>query len=425
MGNAGSSSSSAPSLATEAAAGTEPSDEQVQEIYDSLREVFEQKSVGVGDKEWLLMKLRAKLQVEHPSAMGGPRIAPNIVDCIGQTPLVKISNKINVDGNAEVVAKVEYTNPALSVKDRIAKSMIEDAERRGIITKGETTIIDVTSGNTGIAYGMVAASKGYKAIQIIPEPYSIERRALMMALGVDVIIAKKEAGFPGAIKVYQELLDKHGSKGWAPRQFDNPANIDAHLKGTGPEIYEQCGGKIDVLVAGMGTGGTLSGCTRYLRSKNPEFICVGVEPMEVSLLSGDKPCPHGIQGISPPFIPGNAQVELIDEIIRCPTKEAMQTSKDLALKDGIAVGISAGANVWAACQLAKRPGMTGKRIVTFLPSAAERYFSTPLYADLMEQAKGLTLATFDPNTKADAVPMTNLATLKENGTQFRPGFHVT
>ena len=234
------------------------------------------------------MKLREKLQTEHPSAMGGATIAPTIVDCIGQTPLVRISNKINV-GGADVVAKVEFSNPGLSVKDRIARSMIEDAEAKGIITIGETTIVDITSGNTGVAIGVVAASKGYKAIQIIPEPYSVERRALMMALGVDVVVTKKEDGIPGALKVYQETLDRLGDKGWAPRQFDNPANIQAHLQHTGPEIWEQCGGKIDVLVAGMGTGGTLSGCTRFLRSKNPDFVCIGVEPMEVSLLSGDKP----------------------------------------------------------------------------------------------------------------------------------------
>ena len=357
--------------------------------------------------------------------MGGPRISETIVDCIGQSPLVRISTKINT-GNADVVAKVEFTNPGLSVKDRIAKSMIEDAEQKGIIQKGVTTIIDITSGNSGIAYGMVAAAKGYKAVQIIPEPYSVERRALMMAMGVEVVVTKKEDGIPGAVKVYQEQLDKYGDKGWAPRQFDNPANLAAHFKGTGPEIWEQCGGKIDVLVARMGTGGTLSGCTRFLRSKNLNFICIGVDPMESSLFNGDKPGPDGIQGISPPFIPKNAQVVLIDEIIRCPTAMALQTSQELALKDGIGCGISAGANVWVACQISKRPEMQGrKRIATILPSAAERYFSTPLYQDILEKAKQLPLATFDPNTPATAITMTTLQTLKENGTEFRPGFHVT
>jgi cysteine synthase A len=378
----------------------------------------------VQDKELLLMKLRAKLQEESPAAMGCARIDPDISKSIGQTNLVRI-NKLFMPRHAEVVAKVEFTNPGLSVKDRIAKSIIEDAEEKGLITKGETFIVDVTSGNTGIAYGVVAAAKGYKAIQIIPEPYSVERRALMMALGVEVIVTKKADGIPGAIRVYQETLDRLGEKGWAPRQFDNPANIAAHFNHTGPEIWEQCGGKIDVLVAGTGTGGTLSGVTKFLRSKNPNFLCIGVEPMEQSLFNGDKPGPHGIQGISPPFLPDNVQVELIDEVVRCATADALQTSRDLAQQEGIACGISAGANVWAACQVAQRPEMAGKRIVTILPSAAERYFSTALYQDVLAEAKALPLATFNPDTPVSGINMNTLASIKEKGTNFRPGFHVS
>jgi cysteine synthase A len=413
---------------TDAAAPEAPTDAQVNDLYDALAKVFDEKAVSDGiailDKEALLMKLRRKFEREVPSAMGCPRIDPDISQCIGQTKLVRI-NKINAPLQGEVVAKLEFLNPGLSVKDRIARSMIEDAEAKGLITPGVTTIVDVTSGNTGIAYGVVAAAKGYKAILIIPEPYSVERRAMMMALGVEVIVSKKEDSIPGAIKVYQETLDRLGDKGWAPGQFGNPANIAAHTEHTGPEIWEQCGGKVDAFVAGMGTGGTLTGVTQYLRSKNPNLLCIAVEPMEQSLLNGDGPAPHGVQGVSPPFLPDNVQVDLIDEVIRCPTAEAFKTAKELATLEGIACGISAGLNVWAACQLAKRPEMAGKRIVTVLPSAAERYFSTPLYADLVAEAKALPLATFHAETPTDGIAMNTLASLKEKGVKLRPGFHVS
>lgn len=303
--------------------------------------------------------------------------------------------------------------------------MIEVAEKEGKIQPGVHTIVDITSGNTGIAYGMVAAAKGYQAIQIIPEPYSVERRALMMAFGVDVVVTKKEDGIPGAIKVYKETLDRLGDKGFAPRQFDNPANLKAHMEHTGPEIWEQTGGQIDCIVTGMGTGGTISGVTKCLRSKNPNFKAIAVEPMESSLLNGDKPSPHGIQGISPPFLPTNACVDELDEVIRCPTAEAMATAKQLAQKEGIACGISAGANVWSALQVAKRPEMKGKRIVTFLCSQAERYFSTPLYQGLTEEAKTLPLATFDPETNTEGmIDLHSLESHKAAGTVFRPGFKV-
>jgi cysteine synthase A len=412
---------------TSSPAGTAPTEDQVNDVFDAIKKVFDEKSQGVEDKDLLLMKLRAKLQQEAPSAMGSPRIDADISQCIGQTNLVRINKLFGGASTrqAEVVAKVEFMNPGVSVKDRIALGMIEDAERKGLIEKGKTKIVDLTSGNTGIAYGVVAAAKGYKVVQVIPEPYSVERRALMMALGVEIVVTKKEDGIMGAMKVYQEILDKLGDEGWAPRQFDNPVNIQCHVEHTGPEIWEQCDGKIDALVAGMGTGGTLSGVTQYLRSKNPNFLCVGVEAMEQSLFNGDPPGPHGIQGISPPFLPDNIQAELIDEIIRCPTKEALATSRALAKEEGIACGISAGANVWAACQLAQRPEMAGKRIVTILPSAAERYFSTALYADIMEQAKNVPLATFNPETSVEGVKMHTLASLKEDGLKFRDGFHVT
>jgi len=404
----------------------------IQATYDALPE---QK-----DRDFFLMGLRSALHEKLPSAMGSPCIDQDIVECIGKTKLVKltkIQSLLNAEseipvGSAEetgeVVAKLEFTNPGLSVKDRIAKSMLLDAERKGIIKPGVHTIVDITSGNTGVGWGVVAASRGYDAIQIIPEPYSVERRALMMALGVTVKVSEKSKGFGGALKIHREVMEELGpDKAWGPLQFGNPANIEAHFQHTGPEIWEQCGGKIDAIVAGYGTGGTLSGVTRFLRSKNPDFRCYAVEAMENSILNGDKPGPHGIQGISPPFVPTNCKVEEIDEVIRCPTAKAMETAKALAKTEGIAVGISAGANVWGACQIANRPEMKGKRIVTILPSAAERYMSTNLYKDLMDEAKNLPLAGFEPETQiADNMKssMHTLESHKEAGTVFREGFRV-
>lgn len=401
----------------------------------------------INEREMFLMSLRDALQRDFPSAMGSPHIDGTIVDCIGHTRLVRIRcdrlfpslllpqsssgsspSPLPAAENrsfADVVAKVEFTNPGLSVKDRIAREMIEAAEADGKIQPGVHTIVDITSGNTGIAYGMVAASRGYRAVQIIPESYSVERRALMMALGVRVVVTKKEDGILGAIKVYNETLVALGDAAYAPRQFDNPANLRAHVEHTGPEIWEQCGGRVDAIVAGMGTGGTLSGVTRFLRSRNPAFLCIAVEPTEQSLLNGDAPGPHGIQGISPSFLPTNARVEEIDEVIRCPTSEAMATARRLAREEGIAVGISAGANVWAACQVAARPEMAGKRIVTILPSAAERYLSTALYESLLEDARNLPMATFDPATPATGIDMYTLESHQKGGTVFRPGFKVT
>ena len=399
-------------------------------------------SLSSNERDLFMMQLRLALHIEFPSAMGPPaRIDDNIVEAIGQSNLVRL-NKIplllaakNENGDtitpptpAEVVAKIEFTNPGGSVKDRIAREMIEDAERNGEIKPGVHTIVDVTSGNTGIGYGVVAASKGYDVIQIIPEPYSVERRALMMALGVKVLVSNKKDGMDGACKIHREVMQKLGpDKSWAPRQFDNPGNIKAHFEHTGPEIWEQCGGKVDAIVAAYGTGGTLSGITSYLRSKNPNFKCIAVEPMEQSLLNGDKPGPHGIQGISPSFLPTNVRVEEIDEVIRCPTSEAMKTARALAKEEGFAVGISAGANAWAASQVANRPEWKGKRIVTIFPSAAERYMSTELYESVRDEATNLPLSTFNPETVIEGqskFEMHSLASHKEAGTVFRPGFKV-
>lgn len=249
----------------------------------------------------------------------------------------------------------------------------------------------------------------------------------MMAYGVNVKVSERAEGYFGALKVHRETIEELGQDTWVPLQFGNPSNIKAHYEHTGPEIWEQCGVKIDAIVAGYGTGGTLTGVTKFLRSKNPNFRCYAVEAMESSPLNGDTPSSHGIQGISPPFIPSNVEVDLVDEVIRCPTSEAMATARKLAKTEGIAVGISAGANVWAACKVASRPEMKGKIIVTILPSAAERYMSTILYKDLMEQAMNMPLTRFDRKTKIAEYMMSSMLSSeshKKVGTVFREGFRA-
>ena len=314
-------------------------------------------------------------------------------------------------------------SPGGSVKDRIALSMIQDAESRHLIQRGKTTIVDLTSGNTGIGLGVVCASLGYKCVLIMPEPFSIERRALMTAMGVDVIVTPASAGFEVGAQEYLQVLKELGPQGWSPRQFDNPANLVAHVEHTGPEIWEQCDGRIDAIVYAYGTGGTVSGTTQFLRSKNSTFVAIAVEPTESSLLNGDTPGPHGIQGISPPFVPENVKTELLDQVIRVGTSQAMETSRMLARTKGILCGISAGANVCAALQVAARPEMVGKRIVTVLPSGAERYLSTALYGDLMDQAKNLEMATIDETVVVEGIGMRNRQSLEAAGL-IKPGFQV-
>jgi len=410
--------------------GTMPKREVIDDIFVALQSTLEEKvdahSLSDAERQLLMMALRTKLQAVQPSAMGAPRIDDDITTCIGRTKLVRINNTEKEGSVGEVVAKLEYTNPCLSIKDRIVIQMLDDAEAKGEVKPGETTIVDVTSGNTGIAWGMVAAVRGYKVVQILSKPYSVERRALMMAMGVEVIVTSKESGIPGCLSKYNEILSKYGDRGWSPNQMENPVNPSAHYQHTGPEIWEQTGGKVDVVVAAYGTGGTISGVTKYLREMNPDLVCIVVEPMEQSPLNGDNdPAGHGIQGIGPPFVPENVDVSLIDEVIRCTTDDAIKTAHDLARLDGIACGISSGSNVWAACQVAKRPEMAGKRVVTFLPSAAERYFSTPLYKDLMEAAQNIKFAEIDKKYGQEGFNMRNLESIRESGTAFRPNFHVT
>lgn len=413
-----------------------PTDSQVGEVFDALVGAYQtrlgeiQRKTNV-DEELLLLRLRDKLQDHiHFAMQVSATVCQNITECIHQTPLVQIKGDHSGDGEndtpllGEVVAKVEYLSPGFSVKDRIALSMIEDAESRGVIQPGHTTVIDITSGNTGVGLGVVCAAKGYRCVQVIPEPMSIERRAVMLALGVEVIVTATVDGITGAFKKYVEVVQQYGEKGWSPRQIDNPANLQAHIDHTGPEIWEQCGGKVDAVVAAFGTGGTVSGIATYLQQKNPDFRTICVEPMESSMLNGDSPAPHGIQGIGPPFIPDNAKVDLFDEVIRCQTVDALETARSLASREGILCGISAGANIWAALQVARRPEMRGKRIVTVLPSAAERYLTSPLYEPLMQQARNLPLSPIDDSVVISDISFNTLETFRKAG-KIRDGFRVS
>ena len=299
---------------------------------------------------------------------------------IGNTPLLqltKLPEEVRVQ--ARIYAKLESANPGGSIKSRIAKAMIEDAEKRGLLGPG-SVIIEPTSGNTGIGLAMVAAAKGYRTILTMPETMSEERRKLLRGFGAELVLTQGALGMNGAIAKANELaLAIPGS--FIPGQFDNPANPKTHFDTTGPEIWDALSGKVDVFVAGVGTGGTITGVGRYLKSKKPDAYVVAVEPDDSAVLSGDIPGPHAIQGIGAGFVPSVLDTTIYDEIIRVTGGDAIQTSKDLSKKEGILAGISSGAAVFAALQLAKRPEFSGKNIVTVLPDTGERYLSTALFQE--------------------------------------------
>ena len=303
-----------------------------------------------------------------------------ITDLIGGTPLLKLTNYIaEKELGATILAKLEYFNPAGSVKDRIAKAMIDDAEAKGILKPG-SVIIEPTSGNTGIGLAAVAASRGYRIILTMPETMSVERRNLLKAYGARLVLTEGAKGMKGAIAKAEELAAETPDS-FIPSQFTNMANPAVHSSTTGPEIWEDTDGKVDIFVAGVGTGGTISGVGEYLKSRNPDVKVVAVEPAGSPVLSKGTAGPHKIQGIGAGFVPGTLNTEMYDEVIAVENEDAFETGRTLAVREGLLVGISSGAAVFAATELAKRPENKGKIIVALLPDTGERYLSTPMFAE--------------------------------------------
>ncbi len=303
----------------------------------------------------------------------------NAAAAIGNTPMIRI-NRLVPEGGAEVFVKCEFFQPLNSVKDRIGVAMIEAAERDGLINS-ESHIIEPTSGNTGIALAFVCAAKNYKLTLTMPESMSVERRTLLRAMGAHLVLTPAAEGMPGAIRAAAELVEKEDNA-WMPQQFENPANPAIHEATTGPEIWNDTGGKIDALIAGVGTGGTITGAARFLKSKNPDFKAIAVEPTHSAVIGGGKPGKHRIQGIGAGFIPKNLDTSILDDIVTVEDEDAFTTARNLARQEGIMAGISSGANLWAAMVVAARPEFKGKRIVTVMPSLGERYLSTPLFEGL-------------------------------------------
>ncbi|MBU8685647.1 cysteine synthase A [Bacillus haynesii] len=302
------------------------------------------------------------------------RVANSVYDLIGNTPVVKLNRLVDED-SAEVYVKLEYMNPGSSVKDRIALAMIEDAEEKGLLKEGDT-LIEPTSGNTGIGLAMVAAAKGIKAILVMPDTMSSERRNLLRAYGAELVLTPGAEGMKGAIKKAEELAEEHGY--FMPQQFNNPANAEVHRRTTGKEIAEQFGDGLDAFIAGIGTGGTITGAGEVLKEKNPSIKIFAVEPTDSPVLSGGKPGPHKIQGIGAGFVPEILNTEIYDEIITVKNEEAFEFARKAAREEGILGGISSGAAICAALQVAKKLGK-GKKVLAVLPSNGERYLSTPLY----------------------------------------------
>jgi cysteine synthase A len=311
-------------------------------------------------------------------------IANDVTELVGNTPLVRL-NRVTTGAKAEVVAKLEFYNPAHSVKDRIGVAMIDAAEKAGLINK-DNVLVEPTSGNTGIALAFVAAARGYKLILTMPETMSKERRMLLRAYGAELVLTPGTEGMNGAIRKAEEIAVTDPQKYFIPQQFKNPANPEIHRQTTAEEIWRDTEGKVDYLVAGVGTGGTITGVGEVIKSRKPSFKAIAVEPDDSPVLSGGAKGPHPIQGIGAGFVPEILNTKIYDEIIRVKNEAAFQTARRLAREEGLLVGISSGAATWAALQVAGRAENAGKLIVVIIPSFGERYLSTPLFADLAEEA---------------------------------------
>jgi len=318
--------------------------------------------------------------ISHLNLEQEMKIANNITELIGNTPLVKL-NRLTEGLKAQIAVKLEFFNPGSSVKDRIAEAMIEAAEQAGKINK-DTVIVEATSGNTGIGLAMVCAARGYKLAITMPESMSKERKMLLRAFGAELILTPAAEGMAGAIAKAQSLVDEHPDTYFMPRQFDNEANPEIHRKTTAEEIWRDTDGQVDIFVAGVGTGGTITGVGEVLKKHKPEVQIVAVEPEASPVLSGGEKGPHPIQGLGAGFIPSVLNTTVYDSVVKVPNEAAFETARAMAEKEGILVGISSGAAVWSALQLAKKTENEGKLIVVLLPSYGERYLSTPLFADL-------------------------------------------
>lgn len=312
--------------------------------------------------------------------MARNRIFDNITQTIGETPLVRLRS-LAQGVRGEVLLKLESFNPYNSVKDRIGVAMVDEALRTGVLRPG-MTIVEPTSGNTGIGIAFAAVAHGYNCIFTMPETMTVERRNMLRALNATVVLTEGARGMKGAIERAQQILDRLGDAGWMPRQFDNPANPEIHSRTTGPEIWEDTEGNLDALVAGVGTGGTLTGAGRFLRSQKPSIRIFAVEPNESPVLSGGASGPHKQQGIGPGFVPSVLDTSLYNEVIRVTNEDAIETTRRLAREEGILTGISSGSITWAALQVAARDEFAGKRIVAVLPDFGERYLSNPVYTDI-------------------------------------------